>query len=347
MTKKPVAQQLAEEALVRRERDHEREISQLKSQLARERQKRKLAEEEVSTAYERSDFLDSLGRPTPALFDVRKPQAHGQATAIILLSDWHVEETVDPSTVNGKNEFNLAIAEKRIRNTFERSVELLQVARKLSNIRDLVVAVMGDMISGYIHEELKETNTLSPTEASLFVQDQLVGGLDFLRKHAGVKSITVPACSGNHGRTTEKIRFGTEFKNSYEWLLYKQLERYYRGDPVIKWKVENGYLNWLEIQGHQCRFHHGHRIKYRGGIGGPTVPIHNTIKRLNDSDYADQDFFGHLHTHLRGEHFVANNSLIGYSALGVARGYLPPSQTLVVLDKARKPPVLVQEIFCD
>ena len=39
-------------------------------------------------------------------------------TGFLIASDWHVEETVKASTVLGKNEFNLEIAEKRVVNFF-------------------------------------------------------------------------------------------------------------------------------------------------------------------------------------------------------------------------------------
>lgn len=34
---------------------------------------------------------------------------------LILLSDWHIEEKVDPSTVNGLNEYNPDIAKKELK----------------------------------------------------------------------------------------------------------------------------------------------------------------------------------------------------------------------------------------
>jgi hypothetical protein len=36
-----------------------------------------------------------------------------QATAIVCFSDWHIEERVDSETINGINEYNPKIAEKR------------------------------------------------------------------------------------------------------------------------------------------------------------------------------------------------------------------------------------------
>jgi hypothetical protein len=355
MAKKTFADELDADSLreanaLRAARAHDRTVAELKSKLAQEVQKRKQAEADLEHAEGRVDFLRSLGEPNAVPYSFKPHKPSGQATAVIVLSDWHVEETVDPSTINGLNEFNLEIAEQRIKKVFENAVMLIEGARHTSCIKDLVVAVLGDMITGYIHEELQETNSLSPTEASLFVQDHLVGGLEFLKKHSGCRSITVPAVSGNHGRTTKKNRSGsTEYRNSYEWLLYKQMERFYRSDPKIKWKVENGKHNWLDIQGHDVRFSHGHAFQYNGGVGGAFVPIRRKIGKWNETRKADWDAFGHLHTHIKDESWCMNNCLIGYGAyaLDIGAKCTRPSQTLIVFDQKSEPPVLVQEIFCN
>ena len=339
----------ADDERVRNERSREREVSKLKNQLAYCKQKLKQAEADLEHAEKRIDFIRALDNPTPARYQFKPFKPAGKATAILVLSDWHVEETVEADTINGQNEFNLEVAERRIRAVFQNAVKLLDSARHLSNINDLVVAILGDVITGYIHVELVESNSLSPTEASLFAQDQICGGLDYLLKHAGVKSITVPTCFGNHGRTTEKMRASTAAQNSYEWLLYKQLERYYRGNSKIRWKVERGHKNYLDVQGHVVRFTHGDAFKYGGGIGGAFVPIRRKIAKWDKGRAADYDIFGHLHTHLKDTKWCMNNSLIGLSPYGdlVDGEWMPPSQTLVVFDKGIKPPVLVQEVFCD
>ena len=345
-----IERRLDEQEILRAARQHEREVAQLKLKLAQSEQKRKQAEQDLETSESRVDFIRSLGEPSGVPYDFKPAKPHGQATAVIVLSDWHVEETVDPATVNGLNEFNLDIADRRIQKTFENAVTLLEAARKLSNIKDLVVALLGDFITGYIHEELQEQNALSPTEACLFVQDRIVGGLDFLRKHSGCRSLVVPTCFGNHGRTTPKLRIASEAANSYEWLLYKQLERYYKNDSRVTWKVETGYHNWLNIQGHDVRFHHGHAIKYAGGIGGPTVPILKALAGWDQARRAAFDLFGHLHWPLRDEaKFACNNSLIGFGpfSLRIKSRFTPPSQTLVVFDRKRPLPVNIQQIWCD
>ena len=340
---------LEEEARLAEVRVRERELTKLRNKLRVSEQHRKALESDLDKAEQRVDFIRALDNPTPARFEFKPYKPAGQATAILVLSDWHVEETVDPETINGANEFNLEIAAKRIEAVFQNAVKLIDAARSLSNIKDLVVALLGDFITGYIHEELVESNSLSPVEASLFAQDHICGGLDFLLKHAGTKSITVPTCYGNHGRTTPKMRAATAAQNSYEWLMYKQIERHYKGRPGIRWKVERGHKNYLDVQGHLVRFTHGDGFKYHGGIMGPLAPIRRKIASWDKGRRADLDVGGHLHTHMKDSKVVINNSLIGPGPYGdlVDGDLMPPSQTLIVLDKAYKPPVLVQEVFCD
>lgn len=343
------ARQREQEKRDRDSRALKRELDRLRAKLAQSERDRKQAEDDLEKAESRVDFIRLLDEPKIEHYNPKPLKASGQATALILLSDWHVEETVDPSTINWLNEYNLEIAERRIKKMFENAVVLIESARSLSNIKDMVVAVLGDMINGYIHDENKETNSLSPTEACLFVQDHLASGLEFLKKHSGCKTITVPAVSGNHGRTTKEQRSGTEYRNSHEWLLYKQMERYYRGDPCITWLVGNSKQAWLEVQGKDIRFSHGHAFKYNGGVGGCFVPIRGKLAKFDKVRKSWQDYFGHLHTHLVDTKWAMNNCLIGYNgyAQDVGCDYTPPSQTLVVIDRKRNRPVTTQEIWCD
>jgi len=101
----------------------------------------------------------------------------GQACAVVNLSDWHVEETVLPASVNGLNEYNLDIADKSIQTVFQRVLLLLEDARGLANVREMVVHLGGDMISGYLHEEQLEGNSLAPLPACRWVAERIDAGL--------------------------------------------------------------------------------------------------------------------------------------------------------------------------
>ena len=276
-------------------------------------------------------------KPTPLVKSSSKTV--GNATAIMVASDWHVEEQVDPSTVNGLNEYNLEIAEKRASNFFRKGLFLTNLVRNGIKINRLVLALLGDLISGYIHEELQESNYLSPTEASLFVQDILCAGIDFLLKEGNFDEIIIPCCLGNHGRTTQKKRYSTAHKNSYEWMMYKTLEKAYAKNNKVKFIVENGYHVYLPLYPNfKLRFHHGDNIRYAGGVGGITIPVNKAIAQWNRSEPAYLDIFGHFHQQMMDcGPFVSNGSLIGWNAFAIAikATFDDPKQSFLVIDQEK------------
>ncbi|MFV1964331.1 MAG: hypothetical protein ACC628_02825 [Pirellulaceae bacterium] len=99
---------------------------------------------------------------------------------------------------------------------------------------------------------------------------------------------------GNHGRTTKRRRISTGYKHSWEWLAYNNLAGYFK-TPKIRFKIEQGYHNWLDVQGHDVRFHHGDAIRYHGGIGGVTIPLRKKIAQWNKRRHSHLDILGHFH----------------------------------------------------
>jgi hypothetical protein len=274
------------------------------------------------------------GAPTNMVLQVRKtPQS--EAVAVAVASDWHVEETVEPGSVNGLNDYNLKVADQRIAKLFESVVRLTDIERGGSSIDTCVLFLGGDLMSGYIHEELMETNALSPTETILWLQERIVAGIELLQQH--FKRILVPCCFGNHGRTTKKPRHATGYRNSYEWLLYQVLsQRVYEGTPV-EFQVADSYFNFVKLFGKVIRFHHGDNIRYQGGVGGLTIPVEKAISNWNRAQPADLDVFGHWHQQQQNPKWCSNGSLIGYNAyaLSIKAQFEPPQQTYFLFDHKR------------
>lgn len=316
----------------------ERKAYRLEGELRSARATADSMKAELAHAEERIELLAGLSeRQTSKPFHRQKRQRGpaGDATAVIVLSDWHVEESVEAAKVGGLNAFNLKIAAERIERTFQKSLMLLEDARHLADIREVVVAVLGDLISGYIHEELEEANALAPLPAARFAQEQLAAGLRLLLAEADVERIVVPTCYGNHGRTTKRMRFATGDANSFEQNLYYVMAQQFAGEPRIEWKIEPGLHNWVEVQGHQVRFHHGDSIKYQGGVGGITIPVNKAIAQWNRARKANLDVFGHWHQFCWNWSWVSNGCLIGYSpyALRIKADFQPPTQTFMVIDR--------------
>jgi hypothetical protein len=257
-----------------------------------------------------------------------------ESTAILPLHDWHVEETVKPEKVHGLNEYNLDIARERSRRVFQKAVEMLDWLQSFAKIRQLVVPLLGDFISGHIHPELVEVCALSPVAATRYAQELVYDGLLFLlREKVGIKTILIPTVTGNHSRITQKMRAATAAENSLEWLMYHNLEDLFRANSRIQFHVGTGTQNIMRIQDRVVRFSHGHEFNFQGGVGGITIPINRQIKRWNEGISADLDMFGHWHQFKRDSHFVAGASLIGMTPYSMRYGYEPPSQTLAVINR--------------
>jgi hypothetical protein len=265
-----------------------------------------------------------------------KPRNQKGCAAILLASDWHVEETVEPELVNYRNKFNIEIAWSRIERFAQKGVEMIACYEEsIAPVDEIWLALMGDLMSGYIHEELVESNEMSPVETVAWLREALIAVIDYLLAEWPDKRIFVPTCQGNHGRTTQKMRVKTSHKNSYEWLLYTILAGDYADNPRVEFFVGKGYHNLQVIKGRLCRFHHGDAVRYQGGVGGISIPVNKAIAAWNKEERADFDFFGHYHQFMWAyPSWVSNGCLIGYSpyALKIKADFQHPTQTIAFLD---------------
>lgn len=260
-----------------------------------------------------------------------------EATAVMVASDWHVEEHVKPGSVSNLNTFTLDIAKERATKFFQRGHRLLRLLQQDVKIDNLVLPLLGDFISNDIHEEFPENNQLTPVRAILEAQSYIESGFDFLLNNSNVNLI-VPCHSGNHARTTRTTRFGDENGHSLEYMMYRHLAAKYAsaGDRVT-FIIPEGYHSYLDIYDLTVRFHHGHAIKYAGGVGGIFIPAYKAIAQWNKARHADLDVFGHFHQTKDGGNFICNGSLIGYNsfALSIKADFEPPRQSLFLIDKKR------------
>lgn len=259
-----------------------------------------------------------------------------EATAILLASDWHYEENVKLSQTNGLNEFNRTIAKERIEKLFKVVAKLIEVHQKEYSIDNFVLALMGDFISGSIHDDLKEGNEIQPTQAIYEVQCLIASGIEYMLKNSNVNLI-IPCSSGNHGRITDKTRVSTAYGNSLEFLMYRTLRDYFKNEKRVKFIINDSYLTYMDIYDYKIRFHHGDAMRYGGGIGGLFIPAFKAISQWDKQIRADWTFFGHFHQLKDGGNFVSNGSLIGFSpyAIRIKADYEKPKQAFLILDKER------------
>lgn len=332
--------------------DLEKRVARISEESRVDKAKIHYLQTQLTTANKTIDVLSAFSTTKLPRVPVSiKPslKSKNEATAVICLSDLHLEENVDPRTVNGLNEFNPQIAEKRFKAVIENALKLTLSQAKDIEISQVIIWLGGDIISGYIHDELIEGNHMSPVEAILFADRLITWGLDYFLNNTKY-NILVPTSNGNHGRTTKKIHISTYAANSYEYLLYKNLEKRYQGEKRIRFQVAEGYHNYVDVYGIKVRFHHGDSVKFGGGAGGLYIPVNKSIDAWNGGSLkADLDVLGHFHQLTWDRKFVCNGSLIGLNPFGIAikASPEPPAQAFFLLDKQRQRRTVSAPIFVD
>ncbi len=329
--------------------EHDSELAKARSEAATLKAKYQSALRQIDRERERADALAGLRgiKPQRPAKSRGKARRHS-ATMVVLLSDVHCEERVDPATVNGLNEYSLEVCQARLDELQGRFFAMLEHERRLADIRRVVVWLGGDFISGHIHDDTAELAQLAPLAATRWIGERLAG---FVGAVAGqADEVIVATNSGNHGRSTEKLRIGTEMEHSFEQHLYLTLAAA-EARKNVTWQVGTGYLNVVDLDGFRVRFHHGHAVRYQGGIGGIHVPLNKSIAAWDSVQRADLTCLGHWHQFSWGRagRYVSNGSVIGHSAYAVQikATYEPPCQAAIVVDHERREVTKAFPIFCD
>lgn len=296
-----------------------------------------LAEEIVKVEKERDALISVSKLETYTIKPSSVDSEKSEATTISLFSDLHGEEEVKPSQVNGVNKYNPEIAKASTEKFFRVVAQLIKVHQKEYDIKNHICALLGDFISGSIHDDLKEGNKIQPTEAIWMVGGWILSGLKYLRKECPEVNLIIPCSMGNHSRITEKQRVQTEYGNSLELLLYNRIAEYFENDDNVKVIITDAYFTYVEVYGKTLAFSHGHAVRYIGGVGGLTIPMNKAIAQWDKTKRADYYFSGHFHEFCVGTNFIVNGSVIGHNPYGVKikAAFQRPTQTFCLLNKER------------
>lgn len=280
------------------------------------------------------DTIDKLISSNSKELEPITPMTTGsESVAVLMWSDWHLGEVVDPDTVNGINSFNKEIASDRLDKLFKRSAFYIKNEKSNSRIDTVIVWLGGDIIHGELHDS-SETNDMSATEACVYAQQKIVQGLRLIADETGCK-ITVITNVGNHGRNTKFTNYNTMTRHSYETMIYAFVAAALQDDKRFTFNISKGYHQYLEVFDYTLRFHHGDFMKYNGGVGGLTIPVNKAIAQWDKLRRADYDFFGHWHTYKQDTKWCSNGCVSGFGAfsLAIKADPYPPVQTLTFIEK--------------
>lgn len=261
-----------------------------------------------------------------------------EAIAVVLASDWHMEQLVDGRKLAYDNHYNLDIAKARAEEFFQATVKLLKKEQAHQKIDTLVLALLGDFITGNIHLSSLPVLQLGVAEACFLVEETIISGIQFILDNTDVK-IICPTAVGNHSRITEKVWLSSEQDNSVETIIYYHIKQYFKNEKRFELIMPFGCDTFLDIYGMTFAFCHGHiGFKYQGGVGGLYVPIRRKILTKFSQRNIHTVCMGHFHTYIQDQLFMVNGSMIGWDdyANGMGLSYEIPKQTFFLIDRKRK-----------
>lgn len=263
----------------------------------------------------------------------RKPRSktkdHG--TPWLMLSDLHLDEVVYPEQVMGMNAYNREIALMRLERVAQNFVRVTQDFWSGIEYDGAVVALGGDIFSGDIHEELKETNE-GPMLASVYYWlDPLKELLLFVADAFG--KVHVPVVPGNHGRTSRKPQAKFRAESNFDWFIGALLAKLLEDDDRITFDLSKAADVLIPSYDHTVMMTHGDQATGGGGIGGIWPPLMRLDARKRQRQEAVQQGYdllimGHWHTLTFGPSFIVNGAMKGYDEYAFTQnfGFEEPSQ---------------------
>lgn len=324
------------------------EVRRLKDTVAR--QAARLAEAERRAVTDQSLRAAVFGLaespPTPQDWSPKRQRSDSAAEAILLpLSDVHMGEVIDLAQMGGRNSYNQRIARERLKRYFQAAVKLGTAHWTGPPPSVIYLVLLGDLVSGEIHEELAKTNDLLAIPAVRELSEALVSGIKLLL--ASFKcDIRVLSLPGNHGRITKKPEAKAFALNSYDTLAAWIVESWFaaKGERRVSFSAPVSGDALVKIHGWNILFTHGDRIGSRGGTGfiGPAATAARGMQRIIQ-DYAaegeivDGVIIGHFHTPLELEQGFVNGTFAGpseYSRSGRMRSH-PASQWMLTVHPHR------------
>lgn len=225
-----------------------------------------------------------------------KSKAHGAQELVLLFSDTHASEVVSLEETRGINEYNWDIMLQRMDQI--RTSVLSHQEHFGFEISKLNVFMLGDMLSGDIHEELAITNDRPTTEAIVQLAYDTAAWLTSFTEF--VPKIKVAGVIGNHPRASKKPAAKLAHNNG-DWLYYKMVEALLKDKDRYEFSFPRGsYAVEMLADRYRALLMHGDGIR----SSMPGVPWGGVVRRVtqleaqfsHSREPLDYIFMGHWHS---------------------------------------------------
>ena len=242
---------------------------------------KKLYETSLKATAKQNLLVDAIKYYTPAFDKVPvnkipapsgKRKGNSAQTVVAPLCDTHIGEHVDYQQMAGLNSYDFDIFNKRLSGWATQVLNLVQLRREAVPINDLIVPMLGDMISGDIHEELSNSNLANCMEQMIRGANLISQALMFLAPH--FKTLKVPCVVGNHGRMTRKPPMKDKYMD-WDFMLYQWIAAFCRDQKNIEFDIRKSYLNTFQVCDKTVLIMHGDSASGAGSLTTVTRVLTN------------------------------------------------------------------------
>lgn len=286
------------------------EASELRAALARERRVTEAVRAELGLA-QRIDASEA----SPPRWALRgASRKHHVAMAVAQLTDTHFDEVIKPEEVGFYNAYDRRIAELRLHRWADGVIRVGHDYVAGVELEGLAVFATGDIFSGDIHAELKESNEDHLYSSVVHWTEQIIAALTLLAD--GYGRVHVAAVVGNHGRSTVKPVYKGRARSNVEWLMWRGVAQRLAADKRLTFQVGDGMDLRVDLMGTRYLLTHGDQFHGGSGISGAMAPLMLGVHRKNlrqgtIGDPIDIMVMGHFHQLLTLPGLIVGGSMKG------------------------------------
>lgn len=272
--------------------------------------------------------VDAAKITVPEWLVPKGPSKAHHAIPTLNLADVHWGEKVEPGEIEGINKYDVRIAGQRTQRAFEGTVVVCRDYLKGLTYDGITLDLAGDMLSGDIHEELRETNVETVAESVVGMLEALEGGVKLLVKE--FKQVHVVGVPGNHPRDSKKPRAKQRAAHNFDTMLYRLLQRDLADVKGVTVQVSTGADAAYRVYDHRYILTHGDQFKGGSGISGALAPLLlGTHRKTRRAAAAGQPYdtlvMGHFHQSIfyPSKGLIVGGCVKGYDEFSFVSNYEP------------------------
>lgn len=226
-----------------------------------------------AVASEMSKYIVPLKATKPP-----KVSSKGKITEslVLMLSDGHHDQVVDPESVGGLEAHDLHTAARRAERYIDTVLNYTKgVLGSAYNYPEVYVLSLGDSTSGLIHNAVERSHFRNQFKNSLVIGQIHALMVKELAEH--FPKVHFVSVSGNHGRMTHSKEY-TGPTNNWDYLIAEMVRQHCVEIKNVDFTIPNSFSVNLAINGVGFNLAHGDDIKSSMGI--PYYGIERRTRRL-------------------------------------------------------------------